>query len=79
MLGCHGVLQILIRQKRRGTVQKKSVNQRQASRDWSPEWGIVQHATVSDVNSTKDKPVKAMLLASFCEESCAEHVFILNN
>ena len=54
------------------------MNQRQAtvSRDWSPEWGIVLHATMNDVNNTKDKPVKAMLLTRFCEELCAEYVFI---
>jgi hypothetical protein len=48
------------------------VIQRQAtaSKDWSPEWGIVLHGTMNDVNNTKDKPVKVMLLASFCEELC---------
>ena len=34
---------------------------------------------MNDVNNTKDKPVKAMLLARFCEELCAEHVFIVES
>jgi hypothetical protein len=44
-----------------------------------PEWGIVLHTTVSDVNSTKDKPVKAILLARFCKGSCAERDFTVES